>query len=274
MELKNDDTRGRFGEMEFEVPGTPEQVWRAIATGPGISSWLFPTELEEREGGAVAFHIAPGMESAGTVTAWEPPRRIAYEEPDWNPGAPPLGTEFVIEAKSGGTCVVRLVHSLFTSSEEWDDQFGSFETGWTSCFRVLRLVLAHFADQPSESFRVLGDAPGSEGEVWATLAEALGVRGAAPGEQRGAPDSAPPLAGVVERAEERETAHEVMLRLEKPVPGIGVVGAYTWGGKAHPSLSFFFFGDEATRAKAQAEPAWRAWFEERFPSSKEKSAAS
>lgn len=25
-------------ELEIEVPGTPEQVWRAIATGPGISS--------------------------------------------------------------------------------------------------------------------------------------------------------------------------------------------------------------------------------------------
>ena len=25
-------------ELEVEVPGTPEEIWRAIATGPGISS--------------------------------------------------------------------------------------------------------------------------------------------------------------------------------------------------------------------------------------------
>ena len=38
-------------ELEVEVQGTPEEVWRAIATGPGISSWYVPHVVEEREGG-------------------------------------------------------------------------------------------------------------------------------------------------------------------------------------------------------------------------------
>ena len=38
-------------EFEVEVPGTPEQVWQAIATAEGISSWMMPTELEPRVGG-------------------------------------------------------------------------------------------------------------------------------------------------------------------------------------------------------------------------------
>ena len=29
--------------LEVEVPGTPEQVWDAIATGPGIDSWFMGT---------------------------------------------------------------------------------------------------------------------------------------------------------------------------------------------------------------------------------------
>ena len=37
--------------VEVEVPGTPEQVWNAIATGPGISSWFVPTEIAEGEYG-------------------------------------------------------------------------------------------------------------------------------------------------------------------------------------------------------------------------------
>ena len=37
--------------VEVEVPGTPEEVWQAIATGPGITAWFVPTEVEEREGG-------------------------------------------------------------------------------------------------------------------------------------------------------------------------------------------------------------------------------
>ncbi|HEX6862130.1 MAG TPA: SRPBCC domain-containing protein, partial [Thermoanaerobaculia bacterium] len=140
MSVKTDASGNRYVELEFEVPGTPEQVWRAVATGPGISSWFVPTEVEEREGGALMFHLGPGMDSPGIVTGWEPPRRFAYEEPDWSPGAPPVATELLVEARSGGTCVVRMVHSLFTSSEEWDDQLEGFESGWPPFFDVLRLV--------------------------------------------------------------------------------------------------------------------------------------
>lgn len=269
MSVKTDVSNRRSVEMEFEVPGTPEQVWRAIATGPGISSWLFPTEVEEREGGAVAFHMGPGMESSGSVTAWEPPRRFAYEEPDWNPGAPPLGTEFLIEARAGGTCTVRLVHSLFTSSEEWDDQFQSFESGWPSFFRVLRLVLTHFPDQPCSPFRVMGDAGLPETEAWEKLTAVLGLEEAAPGERRSAPSTAPPLAGVIERIDDGKEVHEAVLRIDRPAPGICLAGAYAWAGKIHVALSFFLFGDQAPAAAAGAEPAWTAWLQETFPAGEE-----
>ena len=174
----------RAVEMEFEVPGTPEQVWHAIATGPGISSWLFPTEVEQRVGGAVAFHIAPGMESAGVVTAFDPPRRFAYEEPEWNPPAPPLATEFIVEARAGGTCVVRLVHSLFTSNEDWDDQFDGFEAGWVSFFDVLRMYLRHFSGMPCSPIRLMSSlgASTTEGEAWKGAGGRARVEGFGEGE--------------------------------------------------------------------------------------------
>lgn len=266
MSVKEEASGRRSVQLEFEVPGTPEQVWHAIATGPGISSWLFPTEVEERVGGAVAFHMGPGMESAGTVTAWEPPVRFAYEEPDWNPNAPPLATEFIVEARSGGTCVVRLVHSLFASSDEWDDQFGSFESGWRSFFRVLRLYLTHFYGQRCSPIRVMGNAPGSEPEAWDALTGALGLAGAAEGRRQTVSASGVPrLAGVVERIDEGKEAHELLLRLDEPVPGIVLLGAYTWGGKAHAAISFYLYGDEAAAVAARDEPLWHAWMSEQFP---------
>ncbi len=55
---------------ENELPATPEQVWEAVATGPGNLRWLFPMEIEPRVGGAVS-------RGPSTVTAWDPPWRFA-----------------------------------------------------------------------------------------------------------------------------------------------------------------------------------------------------
>ena len=129
MSIKKDASGRRLVELELEVPGTPEQVWQAIATGAGISSWFVPTKVEPHLGGAVNFQLGEGIESIGRVTAWEPPRRFAYEERDWLPNAPPLASEFTIESRAGGTCAMRLVHSLFASNDEWDDQLERIESG-------------------------------------------------------------------------------------------------------------------------------------------------
>ncbi|WP_143737006.1 SRPBCC domain-containing protein [Microbispora sp. GKU 823] len=38
---------------EIELDATPEQVWEAIATGPGVDSWFMGrTEIEPVEGAA------------------------------------------------------------------------------------------------------------------------------------------------------------------------------------------------------------------------------
>src|SRR5579859_2105919 len=50
MSVKKEASGRRSVQVEVEVPGTPEEVWQAIATGPGISSWFVPTEFEERDG--------------------------------------------------------------------------------------------------------------------------------------------------------------------------------------------------------------------------------
>lgn len=87
MPVKKDDPGRRY------VPGTPEQVWQAIATGPGISSWFVPTEVEEREGGRSTADFDPGMVSEATLTEWDPPRRFAAESQDLGPDAPPVASE-------------------------------------------------------------------------------------------------------------------------------------------------------------------------------------
>ena len=51
MPVKVDASGRRSIQAEAEVPGTPEEVWQAIATGPGISSWFVPTEIQANKDG-------------------------------------------------------------------------------------------------------------------------------------------------------------------------------------------------------------------------------
>ena len=67
MPVKKDPSGRRSVEVETEVPGTPEEVWQAIATGPGISAWFVPAKLEGREGGRVALDFGGGMESEAVI---------------------------------------------------------------------------------------------------------------------------------------------------------------------------------------------------------------
>src|SRR5262245_59312593 len=140
MPVKKDPTGRRSVEAEVEVPGSPEEVWKAIATGPGISSWFVPSTVEERVGGAATASFGPGMDSVGTIKTWDPPHRYAIETVE-GPGA--IATEWIVEARSGGTCVVRVVHSWFASTDEWDNQFEGHTYGWQAFFRNLRLYLTH-----------------------------------------------------------------------------------------------------------------------------------
>lgn len=265
MSVKKEASGRRSVEIEVEVPGTPEQVWQAIATGPGISSWFVATEVEEGEDGTpvkVVSHFGPGMDSVATVTAWEPPHRFAANSEDLGPNAPPVATEWIVEARSGGTCVVRVVHSLFASGDDWDNQLQGWEHGWPGFFRILRMYLTYFSGQSSSQIQLMGMAPEPASEAWDTLLGALGFAGAAVGERRSATAGVPPFAGVVESANEEYKL--LLLRLDEPAPGIANVFANPMGGKVYLALSMYLYGDGAAAA-ARDEPLWQAWFNERFP---------
>jgi uncharacterized protein YndB with AHSA1/START domain len=268
MPVKIDANGQRSVQAEVEVPGTPEEVWRAIASGPGISSWFVPTALDGRVGGVTTSHFAPdgSMDSNATITAWEPPHRfVAESRDDMGPDDPTVATEWSVEAKSGGTCLVRVVHSWFTSSDAWDEQFEWHTYGWLSFFRVLRLYLASFSGQPSASFQVMGVAPEPKEEAWAALTGPLGLAGADVGQELSAPAGAPPLAGVVEYAGQPAWPEELLIRLAAPASGIAHLVPHPMMGQIYLSLRFYLFGEQAVDAVARAEPVWQEWVGAHFP---------
>src|SRR6202165_4580211 len=200
MSVKKEASGRRSVQVKVEVPGTPEEVWQAIATGPGISSWFVPTKFEERDGKpvAVTLNFGPGMESRSVVTAWDPPRMFAAEANGWAPGSPPIADEWSVEARGGGICVVRVVHSLFASTDDWDNQLEGIESGWPGIFRILRIYLTHFRGQRSAIMQFMAPAAGTEAEAWETLTAALGLNGVGAGQRWAVPAGVPALGGVVE----------------------------------------------------------------------------
>jgi hypothetical protein len=96
---------------------------------------------------------------------------------------PPVATEWTVEARPGGTCLVRVVHSWFASTDDWDGQYEDMEYGWAAFFRILRLYLSAFRDQPCTAIQLMAFTPQSVTKAWATLTEPLGLPAALKGQQ-------------------------------------------------------------------------------------------
>lgn len=265
MPVQKDDSGRRYVQAEVEVPGTPEEVWAAIATGPGISSWFVPAEVDERVGGAVVCHFGPGMDSLATITEWNPPHRFGAESRDgMGPDDPTVATEWIVEAKAGGTCTVRVVHRWFTDSDSWDNQFEGHTAGWQAFFRVLRLYLAHFSGQHGTPAQVMGVAPPPKEEAWAAWTGPLGLHGAAVGQRVGTPADAPRLAGTVEWAGQPASPEDLLIRLDEPAPGIAHLVPHPMGGQIFLTMRLYLYGDRGPAAAAEAQAAWQAWIDEKF----------
>ncbi|MCZ7628897.1 MAG: SRPBCC domain-containing protein [Microthrixaceae bacterium] len=170
---ETDDTP-RSIELEVEVVGTPEEVWEAIATGPGITSWYVPHTVEEREGGAASASFGPGpeMQVPGRVAVWEPPRRIVF---DGGEDAGGLVFEWRVEAHDDGTCTVGLVNSGFGSGEGWDDQYDGMVEGWRLFLSNLQLHMEHFGGLTATPVLPMAMWAGPRTAAWATLATELGI---------------------------------------------------------------------------------------------------
>jgi uncharacterized protein YndB with AHSA1/START domain len=260
MSVKKEANGRRSVQVEVEVPGTPEQVWQAIATGPGVGAWFVPTEVDGRVGGTVTSHFGGGMDAVAKITEWEAPRRFAAEN-SWAPGAPVIATEWTVEARDGGKCVVRVVHSLFADNDDWDGQLTGVESGWPSFFRILRLYLEHFAGQPSALIQLIAMPPAAG--AWQKLAGALNLAGAAPGERRSTGDGTPPLSGIVESV--LLTGHpSTLLRIDTPAPGAVFATSCPSGETAFVSVSIYLYGDTAADIVARDQASWNAWMAKLF----------
>lgn len=244
---------GRAIELEVAVAGTPEQVWETIATGPGISAWFVPTTVVGEPGGVITQDFGPGMLVEGRVQAWQPPHRFGFgEHAEPAPGA--MAFEFLVEARDGGSCVVRLVNSGFGSGEEWDNQYDATENGWRIFLHILQLHLQRFAGQPATRVLAMAMEPGTgdADAIWTTARRALTGDGDV---VRTDGDAVPPLDGTVTLHANRGLA----FALDGPAPGTGLVAIEPHGGATAVSLWLAFYGPDAAALAERDGPRWQAW---------------
>ena len=265
MTVKKDPSGRRYVQVEVEVPGTPEQVWRAIATGPGISAWFVPAEVDGRVGGKVACDFGGGMVSGSKITAWEPPRRFVAEDSTWLQGGPPVATEWSVEARGGGKCVVRVVHSLFASTDQWDDQIGSTESGWPLYFTVLRHYLEHHAGEPSATIQTTAFSAGDPEQAWRKLVGPLALLDGRAGSRVDiALPGAARIRGTVDALQRNPEGYGLRVWITEPAPGAALFGANQCMGMLMVTVQIYFYGDRAAAAARDRGP-WQDWLAAQFP---------
>jgi uncharacterized protein YndB with AHSA1/START domain len=158
---------------EIDLKATPEQVWDAIATGPGVDSWFMGhNEIEPREGGAASMEM-PGFTGESTVTTWQPPHRFGYRTPPGDEGAF-MAFEYLVEGRDGGGTVLRLVHSGILAGD-WQAEYDALRKGNPLYLRTLAQYLDHFPGRTAVPVTAFGPQQSDEDQVWATVARAVGL---------------------------------------------------------------------------------------------------
>jgi uncharacterized protein YndB with AHSA1/START domain len=231
---------------EFELDATPEEVWQAIASGPGIDSWFMGvSDVEPGVGGTVTTDFG-GFAQRSEITAWEPTRHLAYtSEP--SPDGRFIAFEYLLEAKDGGTTVMRQVATGFLPGDDWEAEFEAMVTGGLMYTRTLRSYVDHFTGRFGVPVSAMVQHPDFD-RAWARMQADLGLPAETAEGDRVTltPTGFAPIAGVIDYLAD------------------GYLGVRTddalyrfYRGFFGPGLGHHVFTDGADRARLEAE--WQAW---------------
>ncbi|MHA6765352.1 SRPBCC family protein [Streptacidiphilus sp. PAMC 29251] len=232
-------------EQELTLQASPEQVWAAIATGPGIDSWFMGRNaVEPREGGVAAMETGGHREEA-VITAFDPGETFATRTAAAEDGRF-MAFEYLLEGRDGGSTVLRVVHSGLLG-DDWQDEYDALRRGWPFHLHTLREYLAHFPGRTAVPVFAFAPAQGrSAREIRAALTAGLSLpTPVAVGDRAHAqPAGLPPLDGAVVWSDDERI-------------GVRTADAlYTFHQGPGVALMFHhLFGPDTS----EAEAAWQQW---------------
>ncbi|MBP2471694.1 uncharacterized protein YndB with AHSA1/START domain [Crossiella equi] len=171
---------------EVELQATPQEVWDAVTTATGNEAWFMTipdTQAEQAE-------------------VFQPPHHLKVRLPADQDGST-QAFEYLIEAKDGGSTVLRFVHSGFLS-DSWGSEYEAMtQRGWEMYLHTLALYFKHFHGRRGRYITAEGPVASASAEAWPVLLNALGLdRDPELGEQvKLSPDGLKPIEGVVDWVE-------------------------------------------------------------------------
>jgi uncharacterized protein YndB with AHSA1/START domain len=115
--------------FEFDLPHSPEKVWRALTEPALLAEWLLPVfDLKLERGAAFTFKTQPVAGWDGIVQCrvaeLETHRKLSY---DWDVGDMDTVVTFTLTPTASGTRL-NLVHSGFKPEQK--KNFGGARYGW------------------------------------------------------------------------------------------------------------------------------------------------
>jgi hypothetical protein len=152
---------GRPFEIRRQIvlDAQPDVVWDAVATGPGLTAWFMPMELDP---------------DSPMVTSWEPGRRLGVRIPPADDGSFQV-FDYRLESDGPGRTGLRFAHSGFTGDGWGDDFEAQTGAGWDMYLHTLSQYLAHFVGHPALYLEAEAPPASTEPGAWPRLVAALGL---------------------------------------------------------------------------------------------------
>ena len=153
------------------VDATPEQVWDAVATGPGISSWYIGRTDIDGSTVRTAFGDIPMPRT--TITSNDP-HHFAHRTAT-APDGRFQAFDFLIEGRAHAATTLRAVTSGFLPGDDWTDEYEAMRHGTDLFLASLAEHLRHFAGRTATPVTVFGPPVTDWPAAWAALHDTLGL---------------------------------------------------------------------------------------------------
>lgn len=166
-------------ELSVELDASPEDVFRAVTEGTELAKWLAPeartTAPEGGKKGSIWISWGEGMSAEHEIEIFDPPKRIRHPSGKNGETKAELYADWSIEAREGGTTTLRLVHSGFSTSADWDDDFDAHARGWKLMLQNLRQYFERHPHEPAVHLPFMTKVDSSRPSLWTRLLGTFGL---------------------------------------------------------------------------------------------------